>query len=66
MRCNVCQFWDSDGYCDRVDQWRSPIVFDIDVEVSDDTGLRARLKTGPDFGCVLFQPKPTNNLSDDE
>jgi hypothetical protein len=56
MFCRDCKFWDSDGSCGRVDQWRSPVVFEIEDTVDDDSGLTTLLKTGPDFGCVLFQP----------
>lgn len=53
--CKTCRWWDR-GSCEMVDTIaaENPATrFEIDVEVADDTGLRAWLRTGPDFGCVL-------------
>lgn len=56
--CKSCAFWDN-GTCDFVDRKldEDPGRFEIDVRVSDDTGLNATLKTGPDFGCVHHSAK---------
>ena len=66
MFCKTCRFWDSDGSCGRVGEWRSPVVFEIEVTADDDSNLTTWLKTGPDFGCVLHLPKPTDNIGDGE
>lgn len=51
-RCKNCVFWDQ-GECRQVD---STEQFRIDVKVADDHNLEVKLMTGPEFGCVEFQP----------
>lgn len=52
--CKQCRYWDTDertcGRDERVDQSRQ---FWVDARATDDSGLIAELRTGPDFGCVL-------------
>lgn len=33
------------------------IIADFEAGASDDTGLYAHLKTGPEFGCIHFKEK---------
>lgn len=61
-RCKTCAYWENqmgDMACDFVGRVNSskPDGFDIDIRVSDDTGLYERLLTGPEFGCVHHQEK---------
>lgn len=71
MRCDQCQHWGGEersgfGHCDAVtdsEQAYKPANLDYRDEVRavveatycDST---AALKTRPNFGCVLFEPKP--------
>jgi hypothetical protein len=60
-RCKNCRFWD-DGVCDGGDWEENPLrdnsrLFFIDVTVADDHNLNVKLKTGPEFGCVRFEPR---------
>ena len=60
--CSACKHWDkeSGGACDRTDilpDLSPEKKFEIDASAADDTNLMARLLTGPDFGCVLFEAK---------
>jgi hypothetical protein len=58
--CKTCRWW-RDGKCEAVDTTliKDDKVADniaiIEVCVSDDWGLTARLRTGPDFGCTLHE-----------
>jgi hypothetical protein len=36
---------------------RDEAGFGVHASADDDQGLEARLVTGPNFGCILFQPK---------
>ncbi len=51
--------------CDRLDGYEekyaavSETGADIYVEALDDHGLEVGLKTGPMFGCAMFDPAPT-------
>jgi len=70
MTCKTCRFW-SDGECNRADTVcqdfsgreadgivaRDPRHLFVNTTVADDTNLDVRLRTGPDFGCVLHEPK---------
>ena len=65
--CKTCKFW-VDGCCDMIDftdpRSKKPKPsnhFEVDVTVSDDTGLDVRLRTGPDFGCVLHEDLVVNH-----
>jgi hypothetical protein len=55
-RCENCRYWEPRphgfGYCDGVDRLQS---FEIIVRVSDDTGLSAKLQTGPQFKCNFYR-----------
>jgi hypothetical protein len=60
MTCKTCKLW-MGGYCDVIDTTLSEnpaTLFEVDVQVSDDSGLHIRLRTGPDFGCVLHTENP--------
>lgn len=57
--CKTCRYWEN-GICDAVDCRVAEVpqtLFEIEVRVSDDTGLNIKLRTGPDFGCVLHEDK---------
>lgn len=70
IRCKNCRFWkhhtdqwnNSWNACGMV-AWvgRNEKIeetgFALYADASDDTGLDAGLKTGPEFGCVLGEPK---------
>lgn len=60
--CKTCHWWGQSivGVCERVDtiQTAQPErLFEIEAFSDDDSGLTARLCTGPDFGCVWHEPK---------
>ncbi len=63
-QCKDCEFWNA-GRCDTVGMpdsgfgWEQDprILFDIGVDVDDDSGLQTWLRTGPEFGCVRFQAR---------
>lgn len=66
MYCKDCMYWkknylnECEGrYCDRADHWmpNSDHECEIEVSVSDDTGLSTLLITKPMFGCVNFKAK---------
>ena len=64
--CKNCRFWGNyrKGECDAVDRNfpdKPTALFEIDIHVSYDTGLRCGLITGPDFGCVHFFAKEHKN-----
>lgn len=55
--CKTCKWWgrDYEGVCDFVYTRRAETTatrFEIEATASDDTGLVARLHTGPEFGCI--------------
>lgn len=55
--CKTCCWWE-DGRCNVIDTKiaeKPETRFEIDVRVDDDSGLNVKLKTGPDFGCVLHE-----------
>lgn len=60
--CQNCIHWGDyyEGCCNFIDTIHGECVADttgcqIIVKVSDDSGLDARLKTGPDFSCPNFK-----------
>jgi len=63
-RCKNCKFWDN-GECDAVfscDEgfgWKQnpDILFELEYDALDDTGIWAKLKTGPEFGCIRFEKR---------
>mgnify|MGYP003418011275 FL=1 len=60
--CKNCYFWGRymENVCDKIDLDDSPVTGNnasLQVDVSDDSGLFAKLVTGPDFGCTLFHDK---------
>jgi hypothetical protein len=62
--CKTCKWWKARpresrlGICERVDAYAQPgPVFDLFVTADDDSGLKAELETGGDFGCILHQEK---------
>jgi hypothetical protein len=55
--CKTCFYWEN-GRCDRVDGTSHPdFRFEIESSAADDYNLETSLRTGPDFGCVLHEPK---------
>jgi hypothetical protein len=60
-RCKTCKWWgrDYEGTCSFVDTTLSqyPDHFELECGADDDSGLWARLATGPEFGCVHHTPK---------
>ena len=67
MQCQQCAYWgrDFEGACDKPDSIdkRSQATgqqMAIYADAADDTDLEFRLMTGPEFGCVLFQPTAHN------
>jgi len=70
MRCKDCKYW-KEGECRAVGQhdkgfgWNQnpAVLFDITVDVLDDSGLVYRLLTGPEFGCVRFVSVPNVAIS---
>lgn len=59
--CKTCRWWGRDwqGCCALVDDiFQGARGFEIRATASDDHNLEARLVTGPDFGCILHEPKP--------
>lgn len=63
--CKDCKYWSvwSEGSCDKAgDDYADKDAFvEIDYDALDDTGLSLYLKTGPEFGCVLFKKKEAKN-----
>lgn len=65
MFCKDCKFWDRDTYtqprCARIEWFNgqkiAPSEAMIDATAHDDSGLQCNLFTGPEFGCVKFDPK---------
>lgn len=60
--CRNCKFWGryKTGVCDRIEYDNPPTHpgdASIDVRVMDDSGLDVWFRTGPDFGCSLFEKK---------
>ena len=59
--CKDCRWWGKyiTGCCDKVgspDPEENDAGFDLILEADDDQGLDGQLKTGPEFGCVQFEP----------
>jgi hypothetical protein len=60
--CKNCKWWDRtyDSVCDLV-SYDTDGVGDAEsafhVDVLDDSGLNVLFVTGPEFGCVRFDPK---------
>lgn len=56
--CKNCKHWQSDQECAALDNDIKPPTNGLSVEVNvlDDSGLYVTIKTGPDFGCTLFEP----------
>lgn len=64
-RCATCKWWDAewarDGVasCDRpfiTKKSKDSMVFEVVVDVLDDSGLQERLLTSGNFGCLLHEP----------
>ena len=60
--CKDCKFWDIDydGECERVgyaDIDLDDSSFELECGADDDQGSYAKLITGPNFGCIKFEPK---------
>lgn len=64
--CKTCVFWRAYHYmhkpafhaCDVQGTARAmeaATLLDVDVTVSDDSGLNVHMITGPEFGCVLHK-----------
>lgn len=62
-RCKTCKWWanwKTVPTCDRIDHIDPiDIRFEITAQADDDSGLFAELLTGPEFGCVLHEPRTT-------
>lgn len=63
--CKDCRFWDSDQRCQKADwsvgDYTAPEdVLVAEVSVLDDSGLFVDIRTGPEFGCVLFHERKHN------
>ena len=59
MYCKDCKFWSTqDGSgkkgCDAIGDNLS----DTEHGALDDSGIWSEFVTGPNFGCIKFQPKP--------
>lgn len=63
--CKNCRHWHNKRTCDRIDQINLHGTRDeelgkndsrIEWSAADDHGLHIELVTGPDFGCVQFEP----------
>ena len=76
-RCKNCRWWGRvyERRCDFVDtsfaDENKATTFNIVVTADDDQGLEAVLKTGPEFGCIHFNPElfdddERNEEADDE
>ena len=76
-RCKNCRWWgrDWEGVCDFVNTIMADedtaTMFVVEATAADDTGLEAVLKTGPEFGCIHFNPElfdddDRNEEADDE
>lgn len=56
--CKTCCYW-VDSNCIVPDLKRGSsnpeTLISIEVDVLDDSGLDVRMKTGPEFGCVLHE-----------
>jgi len=54
-RCQQCKFWD-DWVCTAFDAYTKPSVDGAAIwaSASDDSGLVAEFRTGPEFGCMKF------------
>lgn len=72
-RCKNCRWWGRvyEGCCDNVGAGNEATAFDIVATADDDQGLEVVLKTGPEFGCIHFNPElfdddDRNEEADDE
>ena len=59
QRCRNCHYWGRyiEGVCDRIDideNAVAPNEASMQIDVADDSGLFAKLVTGPEFGRTLF------------
>jgi hypothetical protein len=57
--CKDCRFWGRNyvGVCDTIELgWKTDNDLDavILADAADDSGLNAKLQTGPMFGCIKF------------
>lgn len=63
--CKDCKWWGRThaNVCGKIDTLfavENPMrMFEIEATAADDHNLRAHLVTGPDFGCIQFDPKET-------
>ena len=65
--CETCAFWgvEKEFVCDRINEsldcefyTKNPMKNDravIDISADDDSGLKAEFRTGPKFGCLLYE-----------
>ena len=61
--CKTCRYWRY-GECEAVDieysrklKTDGRLTFVVLADATDDSGLTARLMTGPDFGCIKHTAK---------
>lgn len=54
------------GRASNEDVETSPTLFEIEWGVSDDSGLNLRLRTGPEFGCVLHELSTVREGDEDD
>lgn len=62
-KCKHCRYWNSDQEC-SVAEWLDEPMEEMAgsrigfyATAADDYGLRAGVKTGPDFGCINFKER---------
>lgn len=63
-KCKSCVYWGGvnttlsvkKALCEAIDDVSGDFAY-IDIVVSDDSGLRTRFLTSPEFGCSLHKPK---------
>lgn len=71
--CKTCVFWHAYQYMHKPafhacevagtpQAVRAETLFDVTVEVSDDSGLLVHVRTGPEFGCVLHRTSTEANI----
>jgi hypothetical protein len=53
VRCEWCKHWDADHECGRITNRPGPAI------IAADYGYGIALRTTPDYGCSLFEPKET-------
>lgn len=65
-RCKNCKHWyqnqiqeDGSAECLQLSEFgkHHPQRFELEYSSLDDSGFNANLFVGPEFGCVLFEPK---------